>query len=59
MKLENIDLSDIEFWAKPWNERNDAFATLRRENPIAYFPEPIIDPTTIAVSVGRLTFSLA
>jgi cytochrome P450 len=44
MKLENIDLSDIEFWTKPWNERNDAFATLRRENPIAYFPEPIIDP---------------
>ena len=44
MKLENIDLSDIEFWAKPWNERNDAFATLRRENTIAYFPEPIIDP---------------
>lgn len=44
MKLENIDLSDIEFWAKPWDERNAAFATLRRENPIAYFPEPIIDP---------------
>ena len=44
MKLENIDLSDIEFWSKPWNERNDAFATLRREKPIAYFPEPIIDP---------------
>ncbi len=44
MKLENIDLSDIEFWAKPWDERNAAFATLRRENQIAYFPEPIIDP---------------
>ena len=44
MKLENIDLSDIEFWDKPWNERNAAFAKLRRENPIAYFPEPIIDP---------------
>lgn len=44
MKLESIDLSDIEFWAKPWDERNAAFATLRRENPIAYFPEPIIDP---------------
>ena len=44
MKLEDIDLSDIEFWAKPWDERNAAFATLRRENPIAYFPEPIIDP---------------
>ena len=44
MKLEDIDLSDIEFWAKPWAERNTAFATLRRENPIAYFPEPIVEP---------------
>lgn len=44
MKLEDIDLSDIGFWAKPWAERNAAFATLRRENPIAYFPEPIVDP---------------
>jgi cytochrome P450 len=44
VKLEDIDLSDIEFWAKPWAERNAAFATLRRENPIAYFPEPIVDP---------------
>ena len=44
MKLEDIDLSDIGFWAKPWAERNAAFATLRRENPIAYFPEPIVEP---------------
>ena len=44
MKLEDIDLSDIEFWAKPWAERDAAFATLRRENPIAYFPEPIVEP---------------
>ena len=44
MNLENIDLSDIEFWAKPWAERDAAFATLRRENPIAYFPEPIVEP---------------
>jgi methyl-branched lipid omega-hydroxylase len=44
MKFEDIDLSDIEFWAKQWSERNAAFATLRRENPIAYFPEPILEP---------------
>lgn len=44
MKLEDINLSDIEFWAKPWAERNAGFATLRRENPIAYFPEPIVEP---------------
>ena len=42
--LSDIDLSDIEFWAKPWAERNAAFATLRRENPIAFFEEPIIEP---------------
>ena len=44
MNLADIDLSDIEFWARPWAERDAAFATLRRENPIAYFPEPIVDP---------------
>jgi len=44
MNLEDIDLSDIEFWAKPWAERSAAFATLRNENPIAYFPEPIVEP---------------
>lgn len=44
MNLEDIDLSDIEFWAKPWSDRNAAFATLRRENPIAYFPEPVVEP---------------
>ena len=44
MNLEAIDLSDIEFWARPWAERNAAFATLRRENPIAYFPESIVEP---------------
>lgn len=42
--LSEINLSDIEFWAKPWAERNAAFATLRRENPIAFFEEPIIEP---------------
>lgn len=44
MNLADIDLSDIEFWARPWAERDAAFATLRRENPIAYFPEPIVEP---------------
>ena len=42
MNLEDINISDIEFWARPWSERNAAFATLRRERPIAFFPEPPI-----------------
>ena len=35
-----IDLSDLEFWTRPWAEREAAFATLRRERPIAFFVEP-------------------
>ena len=42
--LDDIDLSSIEFWAAPWAERDAAFATLRRERPIAFFEEPEIPP---------------
>ncbi len=42
--VDDIDLSDIEFWAKPWAERDAAFATLRRERPIAFFDEPEMPP---------------
>jgi cytochrome P450 len=37
-----IDLSQLEFWVRPWAEREAAFATLRRERPIAFFEEPEI-----------------
>jgi cytochrome P450 len=40
--VADIDLSDIEFWARPWAERDAAFAVLRRERPIAFFEEPEI-----------------
>ena len=26
---DDIDLSDMEFWKRPWSEREAAFATLR------------------------------
>ena len=35
-----VDLNDLEFWAKPPAYREAAFAALRRDNPIAHFPEP-------------------
>jgi methyl-branched lipid omega-hydroxylase len=38
--LDEIDLSDLEFWARPWSEREAAFALLRRERPLAFFEEP-------------------
>ena len=40
MQLDEIDLSDIEgFWMRPMAERDVAFETLRREDPIRFFKE--------------------
>lgn len=41
--LDEIDLSDPEFWLRPVEEREGAFATLRAERPIAFFAEPEVD----------------
>ena len=42
LALDQIDLSDLDFWARPWDEREGAFQTLRRERPMAFFEEPEI-----------------
>ena len=42
--LDQIDLSDIEFWARPWEEREGAFSLLRRERPMGHFEDPEIPP---------------
>ena len=41
--LDDIDLSDLEFWKRPWNEREAAFQTLRAKRPIAHFDDPILE----------------
>ena len=40
LSLEEIDLSDSEFWSRPLGERDGAFATLRHRRPLAFFAEP-------------------
>jgi len=40
LTLDEIDLSDLEFWARPWNEREGAFKLLRDQRPLAFFEEP-------------------
>jgi cytochrome P450 len=40
LSLDEIDLSANEFWGRPWEEREGAFRTLRRERPMAFFAEP-------------------
>jgi cytochrome P450 len=40
--LEDIDLSDPDFWLRPPAERHAVFDRLRRERPFAFFAEPVI-----------------
>ncbi len=40
LSLDEIDLSDLAFWERPWAEREGAFALLRSERPLAHFEEP-------------------
>jgi len=35
--VEAIDLSDMAFWAQPPERREQAFALLRAERPVAFF----------------------
>lgn len=50
LSLEEIDLSEPEFWARPWEEREGAFSTLRRERPVAFFKE--LDLGLVGVGEG-------
>jgi cytochrome P450 len=36
---DSIDLSDVEFWMRPIEEREAAFAALRRDRPISFHAE--------------------
>ncbi len=56
---DEIDLSDMEFWARPWDEREGAFQTLRRERPIAFFHEPEIpEALTFVIPEGHGYYGL-
>jgi cytochrome P450 len=47
LKVDDIDLSNLEFWEAPWERREAAFAVLRAERPIAFFDEPELEVETI------------
>ena len=40
LSLDEINLSDLQFWYRPWEEREGAFQTLRRERPMSFYTEP-------------------
>jgi cytochrome P450 len=40
LTIDDIDLSDLAFWARPLEEREAAFEALRRQRPVAHFDDP-------------------
>jgi cytochrome P450 len=40
LSADEIRLGDIDFWLRPQEEREGAFATLRAERPVAFHAEP-------------------
>jgi cytochrome P450 len=52
LAVDDIDLSNLEFWAEPWATREAAFRTLRAERPIAFFEEPEVPESAIPMPQG-------
>jgi cytochrome P450 len=51
-RADDIDLSDLDFWRRPWSEREEAFKVLRRDRPISFYDEPIIEGTSVDFPKG-------
>src|SRR5579872_1340363 len=59
LSVDEINLSDMEFWARPWDEREGAFQTLRQERPMPHFEEPEIpEPLSYIVAKGPGYYAL-
>jgi cytochrome P450 len=56
--VDTIDLSDMDFWRRPWSEREAAFAALRAEKPISHYEEPVIENTAIEFPKGDGYYAL-
>jgi methyl-branched lipid omega-hydroxylase len=58
LSLSDINLSDMDFWRRPWSEREAAFATLRRESPITHFPDVGVEGSAIEFPLGNGWYAL-
>jgi cytochrome P450 len=56
--IDDIDLSDTDFWRRPWSEREEAFAALRRERPIAFYESPVIVGSAIEIPPSKGYYAL-
>ena len=58
LTADEIDLTALEFWQRPWAERDAAFTTLRRDRPISHYEEPIIENTLVEFPPGPGYYAL-
>ena len=42
LKVDDIRLGDLDFWLRPIEEREGAFAVLRAERPVSFHEEPVL-----------------
>jgi cytochrome P450 len=52
LSVEEIDLGDPDFWSRPLEEREGAFATLREERPVPFMEERELPGLPIPVGPG-------
>ena len=52
LSVDEIDLSEPEFWGRPWAEREGAFQTLRRERPVSFHAERDFGVAEVPVGDG-------
>jgi cytochrome P450 len=57
-RADDIDLSNLDFWRRPWSEHEEAFKVLRRDRPISFYDEPIIEGTSVDFPKGAGYYAL-
>jgi len=56
--VDDINLSDLDFWRRPWHEREAAFAALRRDRPISFHESAPIEGTSIEMPPSKGYYAL-
>lgn len=56
--VDDINLSDLEFWKLPWPQREAAFAALRRDRPMPFYEEPVLEATATIFPQGPGYYAL-
>jgi cytochrome P450 len=51
--VDDINLSDLDFWRRPWDEREAAFEALRLNRPISFYESAPIEGTSIEMPPSK------